>query len=109
MDKKLLHEVFRREMNDRKIPLSLGKTCPVKCTFCYEKDTGYRTTFDTPLTSQEDWEFILKEIQSYPTGPDHWVVGGNEGSGTLNSWNSSDGSACTKVVVKDNETSRSGI
>ena len=38
-----------------------------------------------------------------------WVVGGNGGSGTLNSWNSGDGSACTKVVDKDNETSRSGI
>ena len=78
MDKELLHEVFRREMNDRKIPLSLGKTCPVKCAFCYEKDTGYRTTFDTPLTTQEDWEYILKQIQAYPTGTEHWVVGGNE-------------------------------
>ena len=38
-----------------------------------------------------------------------WVFGGNGGSGTLNSWNSSDGSGCTKVVVKDNETSISGI
>ncbi|MBT4127282.1 MAG: radical SAM protein [Nitrospina sp.] len=78
MDKELLHEVFRREMNDRKIPLSLGKTCPVKCAFCYEKDTGYRTTFDTPLTTQEDWDYILKQIQEYPTGSEHWVVGGNE-------------------------------
>jgi len=78
LDKELLHEVFRREMNDRKIPLSLGKTCPVKCAFCYEKDTGYRTTFDTPLTTQEDWEYILKQIQAYPTGTEHWVVGGNE-------------------------------
>lgn len=78
MDKELLHEVFRREMKDRKIPLSLGKTCPVKCSFCYEKDHSYRTTFDVPLTTQEDWEFILKEIQSHPTGAESWVVGGNE-------------------------------
>ena len=38
-----------------------------------------------------------------------WVAGGNGGSGTLNSWSSSDGSAWTKVAVKDNETSRSGM
>ena len=38
-----------------------------------------------------------------------WVAGGNGGSGTLNLCDSSGGSACTKVVVKDNETSRSGM
>ena len=38
-----------------------------------------------------------------------WVAGGNGASGTLNSWSSSDGCAWTKVAVKDNETSRSGI
>ena len=27
-------EVLRREMDAGKIPLSLGKTCPVKCEFC---------------------------------------------------------------------------
>ena len=33
----------------------------------------------TPLlTTQEDWEYILKQIQAYPTGTEHWVVGGNE-------------------------------
>ena len=38
-----------------------------------------------------------------------WVAGGNGGSGTLNSWSSSDGCAWTKIAVKDNETSRSGV
>ena len=33
----------------------------------------------------------------------------NDVLGTLNSWSSSDGSAWTKVAVKDNETSRSGM
>ncbi|MEE9258669.1 MAG: radical SAM protein [Nitrospinaceae bacterium] len=79
MDQELLHDVFRREIRDRKIPLSLGKTCPVKCSFCYEKDTSYRQTFDTPLTTQEHWEFIKKEIAKYPVREDEsWVIGGNE-------------------------------
>jgi hypothetical protein len=79
LDKEFLYEIFRREMRERKIPLSLGKTCPVKCTFCYEKDHSYRKTFDTPLTTQEHWDFILKEIQSYPTrDKENWVIGGNE-------------------------------
>ena len=51
--------VLRKEIKDRKIPISLGKTCPVKCTFCYEQDISYRQTFDMPLTTQEDWEFIF--------------------------------------------------
>ena len=37
-DQEFLYSVFRKEIKDRKIPLSLGKTCPVKCTFCYEMD-----------------------------------------------------------------------
>ena len=79
MDKEQLYDVFRREIRDRKIPLSLGKTCPVKCTFCYEKDHSYRETFDTPLTTQEHWEFIKAEIEKYPVREDeNWVVGGNE-------------------------------
>ena len=79
LDKEFLYEIFRREMRERKIPLSLGKTCSVKCTFCYEKDHSYRKTFDTPLTTQEHWNFILKEIQSYPTrDKENWVIGGNE-------------------------------
>ncbi len=79
MDKNILYDVFRREMRDRKIPISLGKTCPVKCTFCYEKDNSYRPTLDVPLTTQEDWEFILREIQKYPTHKDEaWLLGGNE-------------------------------
>mgnify|MGYP001152592587 CR=1 FL=1 len=28
------HEVMIREMEGGKIPISLGKTCPVKCEFC---------------------------------------------------------------------------
>ncbi|KMP10316.1 hypothetical protein UR09_06625 [Candidatus Nitromaritima sp. SCGC AAA799-A02] len=79
MDQEFLHEIFRREMRDRKIPLSLGKVCPVKCAFCYEKDHSYRNTFDVPMTTQEHWDFILKEIQSYPTREtEAWVIGGNE-------------------------------
>lgn len=78
MDQELLYEVLRREIHDRKIPLSLGKVCPVKCAFCYEKDHSYRQTFDTPITAQEHWDFILKEIQRYPTRADEsWVMGGN--------------------------------
>jgi hypothetical protein len=79
MDKEFLYQILRAEIQDRKIPLSLGKTCPVKCTFCYEKDHSYRTTVDTPMTTQEDWEFILKEIQKFPSKEDeYWVLGGNE-------------------------------
>lgn len=79
MDKEFLHNIFRAEIKDRKIPLSLGKTCPVKCAFCYEKDHSYRKTFETPRTTQEDWEFILNEIQKYPTKTNEsWVLGGNE-------------------------------
>ena len=78
-NREFLQEVMRREIRDRKIPLSLGKTCPVKCTFCYEMDHSYRQTFDMPLTTQEDWEFILKEIQAFPTrATESWVLGGNE-------------------------------
>lgn len=79
MDKNILYDVYRREIRDKKIPISLGKTCPVKCTFCYEKDNSYRPTLDVPLTTQEDWEFILREIQKYPTQKDEsWLLGGNE-------------------------------
>jgi len=79
LDQEVLYEVFRREMREKKIPISLGKTCPVKCAFCYEKDHSYRKTFDTPLTTQEHWNFILKEIQSYPTREtESWIIGGNE-------------------------------
>ncbi len=71
--------VLRKEIKDRKIPISLGKTCPVKCTFCYEQDISYRQTFDMPLTTQEDWEFIINEIQAFPTREaESWILGGNE-------------------------------
>ncbi len=74
-----LYDVLRAEITDRKIPLSLGKTCPVKCAFCYEKDHSYRRTVETPMTTQEHWEFILGEIRKYPTRKDeYWVLGGNE-------------------------------
>jgi len=80
LEKEFLYDILRREIRDRKIPLSLGKTCPVKCTFCYERDHQYyRNSFDTPLTTQEHWEFILNEIRQYPTVPrESWVIGGNE-------------------------------
>lgn len=78
-NQEFLHNIFRKEIKDRKIPLSLGKTCPVKCAFCYEMDHSYRKTFETPLTTQEHWEFIFNEIQSYPTREsESWVLGGNE-------------------------------
>jgi hypothetical protein len=72
-------EVLRREMDAGKIPLSLGKSCPVKCEFCYELDHSYRETLEPPKTSQEDWEFILEYINSKPTDPlQFWCLGGNE-------------------------------
>ncbi len=79
MEKELMHNILRAEIKDRKIPISLGKTCPVKCTFCYEKDHSYRNTFDTPRTTEEDWQFILNEIRNFPSKADEsWVLGGNE-------------------------------
>ncbi|MDH4194520.1 MAG: hypothetical protein OEW33_03365 [Nitrospirota bacterium] len=72
-------EVLKREMDAGKIPLSLGKECPVKCTFCYELDHSYRETLDPPKTSQEDWQFILDYINAKPTDPlQFWCLGGNE-------------------------------
>ena len=62
-------EVLRREMDAGKIPLSLGKNCPVKCEFCYEIDHSYRETLDPPKTSKEDWKYILEYIQKKPTDP----------------------------------------
>ena len=79
MDMQVLHNVLRQEIRERKIPISLGKTCPVKCAFCYEKDHSYRPTIDPPMTTQEQWEFILSEIRKYPTKPgEAWLLGGNE-------------------------------
>lgn len=79
MDSEVLYNVLRQEIRERKIPISLGKTCPVKCTFCYEKDHSYRPTIEAPMTTQEHWEFILREIQSYPTKENEaWLLGGNE-------------------------------
>lgn len=72
-------EVLKREMDAGKIPLSLGKDCPVKCEFCYEMDHSYRETKDPPKTTQDDWEFILNYINSMPTDPmQFWCLGGNE-------------------------------
>ena len=72
-------EVLKREMDAGKIPLSLGKTCPVECSFCYELDHSYRETQDPPKTTQDDWEFILNYINAKPTDPmQFWCLGGNE-------------------------------
>ena len=72
-------EVLRREMDGGKIPLSLGKSCPVKCEFCYEIDHSYRETLDPPKTTDEDWKFILDYISRKPTNPlQFWCIGGNE-------------------------------
>ena len=73
------HEVLRREMDGGKIPLSLGKSCPVKCEFCYEIDHSYRETLDPPKTTDEDWKYILDYISKKPTNPlQFWCIGGNE-------------------------------
>jgi len=72
-------DVLKREMDAGKIPLSLGKACPVQCEFCYELDHSYRETLDPPKTTQEDWEFMLNYINSLPTDPlQFWCLGGNE-------------------------------
>jgi len=79
MDNEVLYNVLRQEISERKIPISLGKTCPVECAFCYEKDYSYRPTIEAPKTTDEHWKFILKEIQRYPTvGDEAWLLGGNE-------------------------------
>jgi hypothetical protein len=71
--------VLIKEMEKRKIPLSIGKICPVKCTFCYEIDHSYRATEEPGKTTQEDWNFILEYISRKPTRPnEQWVWGGNE-------------------------------
>jgi hypothetical protein len=72
-------QVLIREMEGGKIPLSLGKSCPVKCEFCYEIDHSYRETLDPPKTTDEDWAFILDYINRKPTDPmQFWCIGGNE-------------------------------
>ncbi len=72
-------EVLRREMDAGKIPLSLGRDCPVKCEFCYELDHSYRETLDPPKTTDEDWKYILDYISKKPTDPKQfWCLGGNE-------------------------------
>ena len=72
-------EVLIRELEGGKIPISLGKNCPVKCEFCYEIDHSYRETLDPPKTSDEDWKFILDYINKKPTDPlQFWCLGGNE-------------------------------
>ncbi|MCS6284913.1 MAG: radical SAM protein [Nitrospira sp.] len=77
--KKDYREVLRREMDAGKIPLSLGRDCPVKCEFCYELDHSYRETLDPPKTSDEDWKYILDYISKKPTDPKQfWCLGGNE-------------------------------
>ena len=74
-----IRHVMLREIADRKIPISLGKKCPVKCAFCYELDHSYRNTFDVPLTGQEEWRFILDTIRAMPDQDgESWVWGGNE-------------------------------
>jgi len=72
-------DVLKRELDGGKIPISLGKACPVKCEFCYELDHSYRETLEPPKTTQDDWEFIINYINSKPTDPmQFWCLGGNE-------------------------------
>ncbi|MBX3234897.1 MAG: hypothetical protein KF814_01985 [Nitrospiraceae bacterium] len=78
-DRANYRQVLIREMDAGKIPLSLGRDCPVKCEFCYELDHSYRETLDPPKTSLEDWKFILDYISNKPTDPKQfWCLGGNE-------------------------------
>lgn len=77
--KKDYRDVLRREMDAGKIPISLGRDCPVKCEFCYELDHSYRETLDPPKTTDEDWKYILDYISKKPTDPKQfWCLGGNE-------------------------------
>jgi hypothetical protein len=77
--KKDYRDVLRREMDAGKIPLSLGRDCPVKCEFCYELDHSYRETLDPPKTTDEDWKYILDYINKKPTdAKQFWCLGGNE-------------------------------
>ena len=77
--KKDYRDVLKREMDAGKIPMSLGRDCPVKCEFCYELDHSYRETLDPPKTSDEDWKYILDYISKKPTDPKQfWCLGGNE-------------------------------
>src|SRR6266705_792634 len=72
-------EILRKEMDKSKIPISIGKTCPVKCTFCYEIDHTYRQTEEPGRTTQDEWNYILDYISKKPTRPnENWVWGGNE-------------------------------
>jgi hypothetical protein len=72
-------DILRKEMDKRKIPISIGKTCPVKCSFCYEIDHSYRQTEEPGRTTQEEWNYILDYISKKPTRPnENWVWGGNE-------------------------------
>jgi hypothetical protein len=78
-DRSNYRQVLIREMDAGKIPLSLGRDCPVKCEFCYELDHSYRETLDPPKTTDADWAFILDYIQKKPTDPNQfWCLGGNE-------------------------------
>ncbi|MEX5213546.1 MAG: hypothetical protein NW703_05225 [Nitrospiraceae bacterium] len=72
-------EVLIRELEGGKIPISLGKACPVKCEFCYEIDHSYRETLDPPKTTDADWKFIIDYLNKQPTDPmQFWCLGGNE-------------------------------
>ncbi len=76
---KTYRDILIQEMDAGKIPISLGKSCPVQCEFCYELDHSYRETLEPPKTTQEDWEFILDYINRKPTDPlQFWCLGGNE-------------------------------
>ena len=58
-----------REMDGGKIPLSLGKSCPVQCEFCYEIYHSYRETNRFPLSRQQEWRDMLEYIKLKPTDP----------------------------------------
>ena len=62
-------DVLRREMDSGKNPISLGKNCPVKCKFCYEIDHSYRETLEPPITTQDDWDFIINYLNIKSTNP----------------------------------------
>ena len=82
-------EVLIRELEAGKIPISLGKKCPVQCEFCYELDHSYRETLEPPKTTQEDWEFIritLTRSRPIPCSSGVWVE--------MNTWS---GPICSSI------------
>ncbi len=72
--KKDYRDVLRREMDAGKIPLSLGRDCPVKCEFCYELDHSYRETLDPAQNHRRGLEVHPRLHQQEADGPEAILV-----------------------------------